>query len=257
MMSMNVIDAHLHLNQDQYPNIEEAFADLQQQLIESEIDKGLLLHLEVQNYELEHFKPLIKKYDRIEAFVNLNPYCEKAPNKLSEAYDKWGFIGLKLHPRLQNISLMDYRTIRLCQLAGDLNFPVLIDAFPDGSGLLQGFESTKYALLAKACPKTRFIWAHMGGHKVIDFMMLAKRCSNVWMDCSYSLLYYRSSAVTQNLIYAMKSMGFNRIFYGSDYPDRKIKVTLEESLKVFYEFDIKDEPLKKILYYNAKEFFSW
>ena len=66
---------------------------------------------------------------------------------------------------------------------------------------------------------------------VLDFMMLAKRLPNVYMDCSYSLLYYQGSPTLKNLVYAMKSMKMERIFYGSDYPDREIKESLDLSCK--------------------------
>ena len=43
---------------------------------------------------------------------------------------------------------------------------------------------------------------------------------------AYSLLYYLESNVSKDIIYAMKSMKFDKIMYGSDYPDRNIKDTL-------------------------------
>ena len=122
---------------------------------------------------------------------------------------------------------------------------------------MQGLNPLQYASLAKACPNTCFIWAHMGGHQVIDFMMLAKRLENVYFDCSYSLLYFRGSSIPQNMVYAMKSMRFERIFYGSDYPDRTIKESLHSSIDVLDEFGVTDSQKEKLLYSNFKEFMSW
>ena len=83
-------------------------------------------------------------------------------------------------------------------------------------------------------------------------MMLAKRLPNVHMDCSYSLLYYRGSSVTNDLLYAMKSMRYDRIFYGSDYPDRSLKDSLEQSLVMFDQYGINGEALNKIMYENCE-----
>ena len=96
----------------------------------------------------------------------------------------------------------------------------------------------------------------MGGHHVIDFMMLAKRLDNVYFDISYSFLYYRGSDVPKNMAYAMKSMRYERVFYGSDYPDRSIQQTLTESLALFDQFDIDKADQKKILSTNANLFFN-
>ena len=145
----------------------------------------------------------------------------------------------------------------LCLAAGELNVPVLIDAFPDGTHLMQGFSPFNYSKLASQCPKTKFIWAHMGGHYVLDFMMLAKRLENVYMDTSYSLLYYQTDSVIDNLIYCMRSMKFDKIFYGSDYPDRSIKTSLEMSIDILKKKGLTDIQLKKILFENANNFFKW
>jgi len=97
----------------------------------------------------------------------------------------------------------------------------------------------------------------MGGHKVLDFMLLAKRLDNVFLDCSYSLLYYRGSSITDDILYAMRSMRYKKIFYGSDYPDRSVKDTLDLSIAEFRRVGISDTDQEAILYRNAKEFFGW
>ena len=111
--------------------------------------------------------------------------------------------------------------------------------------------------VAKACPDTRIVVAHMGGHHVLDLMMLAKRIPNMYFDTSYTLLYYRGSAVIQNIVYAMRSMRFERIFYGSDYPDRSIKDTVDGSYNLLKEYGLSEDEITKILYTNAKEFLDW
>ena len=97
----------------------------------------------------------------------------------------------------------------------------------------------------------------MGGHYVLDFMMLAKRLKNVYMDISYSFLYYQSDSVIDNIIYCMRSMKFDKIFYGSDYPDRSIKTSLEMSMKILKKKGLTDTQLQKILFENSNSFFKW
>jgi predicted TIM-barrel fold metal-dependent hydrolase len=206
---------------------------------------------------MEEFSQAVAATHRIKAFVNLHPDRFDVVAQLRSAIENFGYIGLKLHPRLQEFAVDSPSTIRLVQEAGDMDIPVLIDAFPDGTHLMQGFHPLRYASLARQCPQTRIIWAHMGGHYVLDFMMLAKRLPNVYLDTSYSLLYYQGSTIPIDMVYAMQSMRFNRIFYGSDYPDRSIAISLQQSLDFLVAQGLTSQQLAKIMSKNATEFFGW
>ena len=59
------------------------------------------------------------------------------------------------------------------------------------------------------------------------------------------------------IVYSMKSMKFDRIFYGSDYPDRSISESVIESIKIFKEFGLNEDELTKVMYTNAVNFFKW
>jgi uncharacterized protein len=254
---MKIIDAHTHLDDAAFPDLADAASQLNEQLNSANIDKCILLHLEAQPWSAESFKEIIAQYPAIEAFVNINPQANDANEQLDRAINDYGFCGLKLHPRLQEIHLSDPGYSALCKFAGDNNIPVLIDAFPDGTGLMQGFDPLDYAKLAKSLPNTKFIWAHMGGHYVLDMMMLAKRLPNVYFDCSFSLLYYRGSDVPKNMVYAMKSMRFERILYGSDYPDRSIETSLTASLELLDHYGVTESELERLMSGNVLEFMQW
>ena len=226
-------------------------------MCEAGINHVIALHLEMQPWSAEEVSAAIAPYPGIHAFVNVHPEQEGADLKFRNAIERLGFIGLKLHPRLQDHPVDSENTVKLVRLAGKLGVPVLIDAFPDGTHLMQGFDHLRYAELARQCTGTRIIWAHMGGHHVLDFMMLAKRLPNVYMDMSYSLLYYRSSAVPMNMVYAMRSMRFDKIFYGSDYPDRSLIESLNSSIEVLRANGVGEPELRKLLSGNACRFFGW
>jgi predicted TIM-barrel fold metal-dependent hydrolase len=195
-----IVDAHLHFDERVDGTAAGAAAELARQMRLSGIDHVVALHLEMQGWSPEEVATAIAPYPGIHAFVNIHPEHEGAEQKLRYAIERLEFIGLKLHPRLQEHRVDSEATVKLVRLAGELGVPVLIDAFPDGTHLMQGFDCLSYAAVARQCPNTRIIWAHMGGHHVLDFMMLAKRLPNVYMDTSYSLLYYRGSAVPANMV---------------------------------------------------------
>lgn len=251
------IDAHLHLDSDQFASPADAASFLDQAREQAGISHCVVLHLLAQGWSMEEFAEALAPFPRLHGMVNLNPSDKNCHKDLERAVNDLGYIGLKLHPRLQEFSVEEDNVAGILKTAGEYKVPVLIDGFPDGTHLQQGFHALKYAELARKVPDTNIIIGHMGGHHVLDFMMLAKRNPNIYFDISYSFLYYRGSSIPQNMIYAMKSMRFDRIFYGSDYPDRPLDLTLRDSLEIFNEHSVAKDDLDKILYANAAEFFGF
>jgi predicted TIM-barrel fold metal-dependent hydrolase len=254
---MKVIDTHLHLSQRKSADAGIAAAALAEDLAGSNILRGIVLHLEAHPWQAEEVAEALASQPRLRGFINIHPMSPDACPRLRDGFEKLGFIGLKLHPRLQHFDLNDPATHRLVTLAGEMGIPVLIDAFPDGDWLMMGFQPLAFAKLAKACPQTRLIIAHFGGHHCLDLMMLAKRLPNVWFDLSYSLLYYQDSPVVDQLLYCCRSMGYRRILYGSDYPDRPVGQALAMSLETFARHCVEGENLAALMWRNAAEFFGW
>lgn len=251
-----IVDAHLHLD-ERLGSALEAARELENQLAAAGIARAIVLHLETQPWSVEEVSEALAQCSRLRGFINVHPEHADAEARLRDGIERFGYIGLKLHPRLQEYGVDDASTIRLVSAAGEMGVPVLVDAFPDGTHLMQGFSPVRYAVLAKQCPRTRIIWAHMGGHYVMDFMMLAKRLPNVYVDFSYSLLYYQRSSVPVDMAYAMRSMRFERVFYGSDYPDRSIADTLAMTLAFLRTQEIDEAQLARIMGGNAQAFFGW
>lgn len=252
-----IIDAHLHLDDKFDGTANGAAQELSRQLTEAGIARAIVLHLDFQPWTAEVVAEAISMNPRLRGFINIHPNSVDCITRLREGIESLGYIGLKLHPRLQEFCVDDEKTVRLVKAAGEMNVPVLIDAFPDGTHLMQGFSPLKYASLARQCPNTRIIWAHMGGHYVLDFLMLAKRLPNVYFDVSYSLLYYQTSTIPIDMVYAMRSMRFDKIFFGTDYPDRPIETSLNLSLQFLQKQGLETEEMTKIMGRNAQDFFGW
>jgi predicted TIM-barrel fold metal-dependent hydrolase len=252
-----IVDAHLHLSPQVSVSASVAAKALENDLAASNVERAIVLHLLAQPWSVEEFAEAISSTTRLSGFINIDPFKNDAQHQLREGVEKLGFIGLKLHPRLQKFDLDDPAAHRLVGYAGEMGIPVLVDAFPDGDWLMMGFDPLAFARLAKDCPQTRIIIGHFGGHHCLDFMMLSKRLPNVWFDLSYSLLYYEGSAVTANLLYCCRSMKYQRIFYGSDYPDRDISTTVRRSLGIFEAHGVVGAELDRLMTGNAMEFFGW
>ncbi|MFA6091796.1 MAG: amidohydrolase family protein [Elusimicrobiota bacterium] len=252
------IDAHVHLDDSRTGSARSAVDALLASMDMAKVERSVILHLRGQRWSAEECGRAIAAHPRrLLGLVNLHPKERNAPRRLRECVLKLGFSGLKLHPRLDRYPVDHPSVFRLVRAAGALDVPVIVDAFPDGDWLMQGFDPLAFARLAAACPKTRIVAAHMGGHHVLDFLMLAKRLPNLYFDTSYSLLYYRSSSVPKDIAYAVKSLHCERVFYGSDYPDRPIKDALKQSLSLLKTEGLDTQQLRRIFRTNAEGFFPW
>ncbi|MEO9960449.1 MAG: amidohydrolase family protein [Alphaproteobacteria bacterium] len=252
-----IIDAHVHLDDRIEGPAINAVSELDQALEKTGVLRALLLQLDIHRWSAKEVGEAVSQSERIVAFINVHPYAPDAAQQLTDGIEKFGFIGLKLHPRFQNFDIADQRTASLVRHAGEIGVPVLIDAFPDGDWLMANFDPKAFASLAKACPSTRIIFAHFGGHHCIDMMMLAKRVPNMYFNLSYSWLYYRGSSVPTDLAYCCRSMRYERIFFGTDYPDRPMDVSIRDSLSLFEKEGITDDDLDRLIFSNARDFFGW
>jgi len=250
------IDFHLHPAPESFPGPQECFHFLEKEFKANSIEKGVLLQLNSQPWSREAIGSALASRTCIIGFVSVHPLEKDAPDKLAEYLERFPYKGLKLHPRLDRFEVNDPKTVELVRLAGRKNVPVLIDAFPDGTSLMGGFEPKDYALLCHQCKDTNIVVAHFGGVRVLDFLLLAKRTPNMFFNTAYSLLYFRGSSVTQDLVYAIKSLRGKRVFYGSDYPDRGLGETLRLSVEEFSRFGLSEEMTHDVLYGNAREFLA-
>jgi len=85
-------------------------------------------------------------------------------------------VGFKIHPRYQGIPLTDGRIIKVAQIAGKMGMPVIIDCLPSrGSMRISDMLPLLIDEIAMSCSKTPIIMAHMGGHRVLDGLIVAKK----------------------------------------------------------------------------------
>ncbi|MBF8271058.1 MAG: amidohydrolase [Magnetococcales bacterium] len=252
-----IIDAHVHLDSRIQGGAALAARKLNDFMVGAGVTRAVVLHLESQPWQVEEVADAIAGCDRLVGFVNIHPHAPDCAKRLRHAIETLGFIGLKLHPRLQHFDLEEERSRNLVSLAGEMGVAVIVDAFPDGDWLAMGFSPLVFARMAQKCQKTRIILAHFGGHHCIDFMMIAKRIPNLYLDFSYSLLYYYDSPTVQSLLYCFRSMKYERIFFGSDYPDRPVADVLDASRAIFTECGILPTDQRKLFYENARKFFQW
>src|SRR5437016_4951300 len=102
-----IIDTHLHLSPQVSSNAAVAASVLEHELAASHVERAVVLHLLAQPWSAEQFAEAISAYKRLFGFVNIDPLRSDARHQLCDAVENLGFIGLKLHPRLQKFDLAD------------------------------------------------------------------------------------------------------------------------------------------------------
>jgi predicted TIM-barrel fold metal-dependent hydrolase len=245
-----IIDAHVHIHPDPkgYGEGYDASLDTLINLLgKSSVDKAVLLPIYPRVANSFIAKACQEYPDKLIGFASIDPLGGKESiEKLEEDIFQYKLKGLKLHPRLQNFSLGDPSIIPLVQKAADLSLPVVIDTFPNGVGLAKSLPLLIDGI-AEAVTKAKIIMAHFGGYRLWDALFVAKAHPNVFVDLSYTLLYFRGSSLERDLEFAIKKLGSHKCIYGSDHPEMEIERTFKASLEVLERYQLSSQDMDNIL----------
>lgn len=140
-----------------------------------------------------------------------------AGKKLAEDVRR-GALGLKLHPIIQSVSLVDSRTMEALQAYVPLKKPVLVHTGVSGYylGKEKGRNTPAYGKIryaeemVKTFPGINFIIGHSGLFQVNEVMRRLRGCPNVWVDTSI-----QSPLRVRQLV---KTFGAEKVMYASDWP---------------------------------------
>jgi len=248
-----MIDGHCHLDKS-LGTPEKALHFLYQEANRSGIKGILLLNLPELAFNNTEVLKLSQDYEGFfNVFPGINPRTKGCSYKL-EQLKKCGAKGIKLHPRLHNYKIECKECVETLRKAGDLAMPVLIDCFPDGKNISLDNLPGSFGRVAELLGKTRIAIGHAGGHHILDAMMVAKSFENIFLDLSFTLLYYRNSPLTKNIAYALHNLKFKKIFWGTDYPDRSYSTSVRSSLAELEEMKIPEEGMSALLWENVISF---
>lgn len=245
-----IIDAHVHIHPDPKgwgDKYDASLDTLIKQMNKSSIDKAILLPIypKVSNAFIAE---ACQKYPgKLIGFASVDPLGgDKSVAQLEEDIHQYHLKGLKLHPRLQNFSLTDSRMIPLLQKAAELNIPTVIDSFPYGSGMESSFPLL-IDRLATLVPGAKIIMAHFGGYKLWDALFVAKAHPNIFVDISYTILYFQGSSLAEDLGFAIKKLGSHKCIYGSDFPEMDIEETFKASMAALRSYHLSPQDMENIL----------
>ena len=216
------IDAHVHL-QDIEQDMNVQINALQSQYNKLRIEKALLIPSD-HTQRNEDVATIRNKFNKLFDLVCLIDFGSTDFSSLEgqmEYYlDTLKCVGFKIHPRYQGISLTDKRIITAVQIAGKMRLPVIIDCLPSrGQIRIMDMLPLLVDEIAMSCPKTPIIMSHMGGHRVLDALIVAIKNPNVFMDVSAVMIKYHGSTIMEDIAYCIAQLvDTGKILFGSDYP---------------------------------------
>jgi predicted TIM-barrel fold metal-dependent hydrolase len=244
-----IIDAHVHMHQDPKGFGEDKNASIEELLKllnESEVDKAVVLPIE-PIIPTSYVAEISNKYpDKMVGFASVDPNNKDAPERLEDYIENYELKGLKLHPRIQNFCPNDPKIYPLIETAARLDLPIIIDTLPYGPQLIKNNLPLLIDELAQAIPSAKIIMAHMGGHRLLDAMTVARVNKNVYLDLSYTLLYFQESSVGNDIEFVIKKIGSEKVIYGSDHPQFNLKDCYEDSLEIIKKMDLTESDFKNI-----------
>lgn len=169
-----------------------------------------------------------------------------------------GIDAIKYHCYVQKISAEGFpAAIALAEHAEQLGMPVFIDT-SFGSTKMYRYDNLRLAAaLLDRVTSVPVILLHSGGARAMEAMLLAESAQNVFLDMSFSVPYYLGSRLENDLSFAYKKIGPERVLYGSDHPYVGFDQSMSSAMSFFERNDFSDADRTAIFLDTAQRLFHW
>ncbi|GIP19108.1 hypothetical protein J40TS1_47500 [Paenibacillus montaniterrae] len=250
MNKLNIFDSHLHFNM----NTADPYKDLVTQITSSQM-KGCLLILNYENernYFMNNIQLLQALDIQLEVALMLD-FQNIDYEIIKQCYLKNIEFSIKIHPRLSNITLGDFNKILLA--LQKINYKhIIVDGFYYGPNLRSHINIELLIFLSKYLPSKRILFAHSGGHKILETMLYTRNLDNIYYDLSFTQNYFKNTSISLDIINFIK-FNYGKILFGSDYPEFSIEDSKKQLLIYMNKAGLSFEAQNKILIENSLSFF--
>ncbi|KTE20238.1 amidohydrolase [Sphingopyxis sp. H050] len=185
------------------------------------------------------------------AIATVHPYDGDAALAEVDRVAARGVKLLKIHPHTQQFDVADPRVLALVKRAGEAGLIVVMD----NANILPGDSENLFNLALKA-PKTRFIFAHMGGLNFRFWNMLALArtaenlfADNIYFDISAGVILAADSPIEAEFVWTIRNVGVDHVLLASDFP----QISLPKTIEAFEKLDLTAEEKAKIRAGNARK----
>lgn len=178
------------------------------------------------------YKAAQKYPGRILGFGWADPHfgLEAAKDQVKRCVEEYGFYGVKLNGA-QNRFYIDSKDMAL-PLIEEIAKAGVILAFHIGTDAFEATHPFRLEKIAKRFPETQILAVHMGG---VAFHDLSDACIEAAQECP-NITLVGSGVRATNVLKAIKTLGADRVSFGSDTPFAMMHVEL-----AMYEALLKDQ----------------
>jgi len=212
---------------------------------------GKLDHTRTKNDELV---ALSKRYPKLMPVPSVHPYDGSAALAELERLAGLGVKAIKLHPHTQKFDASDDRVLAVCKRAGEVGVAILMD----NANVVPG-DNQKLFNLALSCPRTHFVFAHLGAleFRFWNLLPLARTAKdlmqeNFHFDISATVVLVADSPLEDEFVWTMRNVGIDNLLLGSDYP----QLSLQQAVDALEKLDLTEAEKRKIKWENANRLFS-
>jgi predicted TIM-barrel fold metal-dependent hydrolase len=186
--------------------------------------------------------------------ATVHPYDGDAALAELQRVSSLGVKVLKIHPHTQKFDPADPRTLTLVRRAGELGVIVLMD----NANIIPG-DSEKLFNLALEAPKTKFIFAHLGGlnFRFWNILQAARTAEglfgdNIYFDISAIVAIVADSPIEDEFVWTIRNVGVDHVLLGSDFP----QYSLEQNVQALDRLGLNPDEAAKIKSRNALRLFG-
>jgi len=176
---------------------------------------------------------VVREHEDIVGFVDLDlsqAHYARGIQRLEEDIARrheHGLCGIKIHPQNLGLQANDWRLLPVYRLAGELNIPVMIHCHPGSCpGTVENSHPRDIEKIVRAFHKTSFVVSHFGGILYFEYMPWLSH-DNVYFESSGIITRLRRYYGDDRIQYVWEEIGYDRIFFGSDYPTDDLDAQIE------------------------------
>ncbi len=129
-----------------------------------------------------------------------------------------GFVGLKLHSRLNGYHPLDPRALAAIRAAGSAGMVVFLDTLFRQRRIVTAPAADIIDHIVLECPDTRVILLHGGASELLQVFEIVRMHPQLILDISFTLLRYAGSSVDRDIRFVCQNLD-QRVTVGSDFPE--------------------------------------
>ena len=159
--------------------------------------------------------------DRFVPVGSINPAVFNSSSEMGKALDELvegGFLGLKLHSRLNRYHPLDERCLTAIEAAGERGLVVFLDTLFRQDGQPVGSAADIVDRVALACRSTKIILLHGGASEMLSLFELVRMHDHLILDLSFTILRYAGSSLDKDMRFVCQNLD-QRVTVGSDFPE--------------------------------------